>query len=148
MPARNFKTFIWRDEESKVAFVGYGEGIQPWHRVWAMRSAHDSELNRWLNSLPKMPPLFMHSDSAMYATEAKALVFDSQKALRDEGFKILSRRPKHTFGGGHRKRRPVEIDGKQFGSVSDAARALGISHACVSQNCTNPKKTNWKYADA
>lgn len=143
--------FVWRDDDRKLAFVFWGDKLEPQIR-WVERVGYESELNDYLNTLDRQPALAKGSlRFSVAANIAKASARHVERQLRKEGFTLLSPRDRATIDGGFKTERPIFVQtswGRNwFPSVRAAARAMGLDPSAVTLAAQNPKRDDIRYAD-
>jgi hypothetical protein len=151
MPTLERYVFVWRDDDRKLAYVGWGDALES-KMLWIERDAYDSPLNNWLRSLDKPPePAEGSMKFSVTGNVAKASVRQLEKRLENQGFALLSPRDRDTIDAGHKASRPVYVKtgwGRSwFKSVRAAARALKCDASTIVLAAQDKKRDDIQYAD-
>jgi len=140
--------FVWRDD--KFAYVGWG-AVDLSTRIWESRFDFESELNGWLYTRLKQPPLAPESAVwPSHGNRARSIARLTSKALQQRGFKILSSRDRDTISAGRKPNRWIKavVHGREqyFRSVRRAAIALGVSPAAITLAAQDSNRHDINYA--
>lgn len=144
MANSNTLVHVWRDD--LFAFVFCGDANEP-SSLWEQRDSVDSDLSDWLKTQDKQPPLDEELSITwpMFAGRARTVTRMLVKKLEADGYTILNPRPRDTYSGGRKPKKPVYTPFGWFPGVRSAARANGVSAALVSFNCSDSSKPDWTF---